>query len=203
MLGRPNAVTAGQRMFGGAILITVAYVALHYYLFEVVAYGPWTEGPWRVVEFEVANAGHKLPFVLSPYLVAQTLLLGFWAIRPPRPITEGAFVVAAARLSEWLRWSALILTLIGVGVALAFVARRMLAVYFMSLLPLFGVAYTAAVFRCLQINGRMQEEGRSRFSTKALAVGAWLPSMMIPLWPIGLAIPISVWRRVGGSQVAR
>ena len=196
-------MTIGQRVFGGAVLIAVAYVALHYYLFEVVAWGPRTDGPWADVEFEVANAGHKLPFVLSPYLVAQMLLLGFWAIRPPRPISEDAFAVAAARLSEWLRWSALILVLIAVGVAVAVAAGRMLAVYFMSLLPLFGVAYTAAVFRCLQINGRMQEEGRSRFSTKVLALGAWLPSMMIPFWPVGLAIPISVWRRIGASQVAR
>jgi len=194
-------MTNAQRVFGGFVLLAVAYSALHYYLFEAVVWGLGSDGVVGAVESGLVDAAYRLPYVLTPYLILQSLVLGFWTIRPPGLVSRSNLKVTVVRLSEWLRWSALLLILVGIGIAVAFVARQMLAVYFMTLVPFFGIAYSTSVYRCLQLNRHLEAQGVSGFSTRTLALGAWLPSMLGLLFPLGLCVPVAVWHRARGLRL--
>ena len=194
-------MTRGQQLFGGLVVLAVAYSALHYYLFEVVVSGLQSPGSLGAFEFGIVDVGHRLPYVLTPYLIAQPFVLAFWVVRPPSNLANSAVTLATVRLSEWLRWVALLLLLFGAGVVVAFYRGQMLAVYFMILVPLFGVAYTASVYRCLQLNSHLKAQGKVGPSTRNLALGAWLPSMLGFLWPLGVGVPIYVWHRARGLRL--
>ena len=144
---------------------------------------------------------HYLPYVLTPYLIAQQFLLVFWVIRSPGNLPSTEVGLATVRLSEWLRWAAVLLLLFGAGLVLAYLRGQMLAVYIMTLVPLFGVAYTMSVYRCLQINSYLKAQGSDGPSTRSLALGAWLPSMLGFLWPLGIGVPVYVWHRARGLRL--
>ena len=191
-------MTKSQQVFGGLVLLAVAYSALHYYLFEVVAWGLHAEGALGAFEFEVVDMGHRLPYVLTPYLIAQAFVLASWTIRPPG---HADLQLARVRLSEWLRWSALLGVLFSAGVVVGLLRQQMLAVYFMTLVPLFGVAYTTSVYRCLQLNAHLRAQAMAGPSTRSLALGAFLPSILGLLWPVGFGVPIYVWHRARGLRL--
>jgi hypothetical protein len=194
-------MTIPQRVFGAGVVLIVAFSALYYYLLAAAGEGlaPGT-GPMGRAENAVFDLAHGAPYVVAPLLVIQPFLLLLWILRNPRVANATEYRLAATRLRDWLSWSAVLIALIAVGVVVSLLRRSILAVFFMGLLPMFGVAYSASVYRSLQINQYWQDHGLPGVSTRLLALGAMVPSVLPLIWPVGLMIPASVWHRYGAQE---
>jgi len=131
---------------------------------------------------------------------STSIVLFVWAFRVPRVANPTDYGLAVLRLGEWLKWSLIITGLFAVGVFVGIARQKLLAVFFMSLVPLFGVAYSAAVYRSLQVNQYWQEHGSPGITTRALALGAMLPTMVLLIWPLGLIVPAGVWHRYRAQE---
>ena len=194
-------MSTAQKVMGWTILGIVAFSALNQWLFEAVLNGlaPGS-GMSGAAEMLVLDLPNNLPYLLTPYLIAQPVVLIFWAFRSPRVVGDAQLGTAARSLSGWLRWSLLILAIYIAAGALSFLSKQLLTVPLMLLLPVFGWAYTCSIYRALQLHKYLEQKGLSKTRTHYMALGAALPSMAIPLWPLGLLIPGIVWRRFRAQE---
>ena len=134
------------------------------------------------------------PLVVTAYLIGQAVLVFLWTIRPPR-IVAGGSADAIRDLSAWLAWSLAIAVITFGAITAASVAHVRGRGLFMLLIPPFGVAYSAALYRALQLQTELHQSGRSRVTAPAVALAAFLPILALPLWPMGLVVPAWVVRR--------
>jgi hypothetical protein len=185
-------MTTAQRAFGGLIVAFVALTVVELVTFESLF--ALSDDP-RVAEraaLLILSAGlrYSVPVAML-YLVAQAILLLFWAARPPRPSRDPR--ETAMRLSEWLRW-ALVVVCLAVAACLATRHTSMSAsIPLIGLTPLFGWAYAACVYRALQLQGYRHAAGLSRVRAWTVGVAAIWPALVMPVWPLGLAFPFWVW----------
>lgn len=135
-----------------------------------------------------------LPPVITAYLIAQALLILVWAFRTPRVSSPEEYNAVVRRLTEWLKWSFGVAAIAVAAALLACATHQRLTVLFLSLIPLFGWAYCVSLYSALQIHNFHRDAGRSRIEPIYLVAGAMLPMLVMPLWPVGLAVPALVLR---------